>query len=210
MVLSLRKGFTLIELLVVIAIIAILAAILFPVFAKAREKARQSSCLSNTKQLALAFMQYSQDYDERMPMYVDSGYQFATMGWYNTIQPYIKNTQLLKCPSTTGGTQATDYGVIYPTVSGVGSATALGTIVAPAETCMLTETEAQNAAGQRIGALYLAYSPFTYTAAACGQSKWGLSYPGRHNDGNNCAFVDGHSKWLKWDTCINSRAFWNQ
>ncbi len=63
-----RRGFTLIELLVVIAIIAILAAILFPVFAKAREKARQSSCLSNMKQIVLGTMQYAQDYDERLPM----------------------------------------------------------------------------------------------------------------------------------------------
>ncbi|MHB8996675.1 MAG: DUF1559 family PulG-like putative transporter [Armatimonadota bacterium] len=204
-----RRGFTLIELLVVIAIIAILAAILFPVFAKAREKARQSSCLSNTKQLALAFMQYSQDYDERLPMYVDSGYQFATMGWYNTIQPYIKNTQLLKCPSATAGTHATDYGVIFPTVCGVGSSVSLGNIASPSETCMLTETEAQDATGKRIGALYLAYSPFTYTMPVP-QPKAGLSYPGRHNDGNNCAFVDGHSKWLRWETCIQSRTFWNQ
>jgi prepilin-type N-terminal cleavage/methylation domain-containing protein/prepilin-type processing-associated H-X9-DG protein len=196
-----RKGFTLIELLVVIAIIAILAAILFPVFAKAREKARQSSCLSNTKQLALAFLSYSQDYDEVLPMYVDHAYTFGTMGWYNTIQPYIKNTQLMRCPSVAGGTQASDYGVIYPTVSNRGSAAALGTIATPAETCMLTETETQDAAGKRTGALYLAYSPYTYPLSGTPpQPKAGLSYPGRHNDGNNCAFVDGHSKWLKWDT----------
>ncbi len=65
---DLRRAFTLIELLVVIAIIAILAAILFPVFAKAREKARQSSCQSNVKQLGLAFMQYTQDYDEKLSL----------------------------------------------------------------------------------------------------------------------------------------------
>jgi prepilin-type N-terminal cleavage/methylation domain-containing protein len=65
-----RKGFTLIELLVVIAIIAILAAILFPVFAKAREKARQTSCLSNEKEIALAILMYTQDYDEKFPIYM--------------------------------------------------------------------------------------------------------------------------------------------
>ena len=74
-----RRAFTLIELLVVIAIIAILAAILFPVFAKAREKARQSSCLSNTKQLALGMLQYTQDYDERLIWYVNSTYDFNNL-----------------------------------------------------------------------------------------------------------------------------------
>ena len=72
-----RKGFTLIELLVVIAIIAILAAILFPVFAKAREKARQTSCLSNVKQIALGMLMYAQDYDERLC----AGYVYGIGGW---------------------------------------------------------------------------------------------------------------------------------
>jgi len=81
-----RKGFTLIELLVVIAIIAILAAILFPVFAQAREKARQISCMSNLKQLGLGVAMYTQDYDETLPF----SYSFQG-GWYNTVDPYIKN-----------------------------------------------------------------------------------------------------------------------
>jgi len=92
-----RVGFTLIELLVVIAIIAILAAILFPVFAKAREKARQSSCASNLKQLGLALMQYAQDYDERYPMMYR--YMPDLYWWADVTQPYIKNYQLLVCPS---------------------------------------------------------------------------------------------------------------
>ncbi|MBI3261021.1 DUF1559 domain-containing protein [Candidatus Berkelbacteria bacterium] len=102
-----KKGFTLIELLVVIAIIAILAAILFPVFAKAREKARQSSCMSNMKQLGLACIQYAQDYDERFAMAIFfPATQPAAQGpspcaqiVYYSIQPYLKNQQIMICPS---------------------------------------------------------------------------------------------------------------
>jgi len=94
-----KQGFTLIELLVVIAIIAILAAILFPVFAKAREKARQASCLSNQKQIGLAFAQYTQDYDEKYSardMQTDPNH---SMSFRWALQPYIKNTQVWVCPS---------------------------------------------------------------------------------------------------------------
>jgi prepilin-type N-terminal cleavage/methylation domain-containing protein len=92
-----RRGFTLIELLVVIAIIAILAAILFPVFAKAREKARQTSCLSNTKQLCLSFLMYVQDYDEVFPGRVMA--PTPAVSWVALIYPYTKNSQLFRCPS---------------------------------------------------------------------------------------------------------------
>jgi len=100
-----RTGFTLIELLVVIAIIAILAAILFPVFAKAREKARQASCQSNIKQQGLAAMQYRQDYDEK-PAGCWSGTSLDKWGngpgriwWSGLLRPYAKNTQMFGCPS---------------------------------------------------------------------------------------------------------------
>ena len=97
-----RAGFTLIELLVVIAIIAILAAILFPVFARAREKARQASCLSNEKQLGIALMMYVQDYDESYPYsyyYVNGvGGSGGYFHWSYLMQPYIKNWQLFVCP----------------------------------------------------------------------------------------------------------------
>jgi len=100
-----RRGFTLIELLVVIAIIAILAAILFPVFAKAREKARQTSCLSNLKQLGLGFMQYEQDYDEQFPTSNVAGQHALGQGWGGEIYPYIKSTGVYKCPDdATNGT----------------------------------------------------------------------------------------------------------
>ncbi len=101
-----RRGFTLIELLVVIAIIAILAAILFPVFAKAREKARQSSCQSNLKQIGLAFIQYAQDNDEKYPL-VRAGYWLNPYNanknervcWRAAIHAYIKSTDVFACPS---------------------------------------------------------------------------------------------------------------
>jgi len=97
-----RKGFTLIELLVVIAIIAILAAILFPVFAKAREKARQTSCLSNSKQFALGIMMYAQDYDETMPPSTNfNGVNGMTLA--DSVMPYVKNSQIMKCPSDSAG-----------------------------------------------------------------------------------------------------------
>ena len=97
-----RKGFTLIELLVVIAIIAILAAILFPVFARARENARRSSCQSNEKQIALGFKQYTSDYDEKYPV--------ADATWPTAINVYTKSVQILRCPSaSSGAADAIDY-----------------------------------------------------------------------------------------------------
>jgi prepilin-type N-terminal cleavage/methylation domain-containing protein/prepilin-type processing-associated H-X9-DG protein len=97
-----RPAFTLIELLVVIAIIAILAAILFPVFAKAREKARQSSCLSNCKQLGLALIQYAQDNDERLCPPASGTFSTpSAVSWYDMVQPYLKSIQVFDCPSNT-------------------------------------------------------------------------------------------------------------
>ncbi|MGQ9731461.1 MAG: DUF1559 family PulG-like putative transporter [Candidatus Zipacnadales bacterium] len=98
-----KKGFTLIELLVVIAIIAILAAILFPVFARAREKARQTNCLSNLKQIGMALMMYGDDYDETLPMsyyYVNGANSAAGyVQWSGLIGPYVKNWGLFVCNS---------------------------------------------------------------------------------------------------------------
>ncbi len=97
-----RKGFTLIELLVVIAIIAILAAILFPVFAKAREKARAISCISNEKQIALSWTMYTQDYDETVIPYSSSGVSGGiAFPWTLILQPYVKSFQVYTCPDST-------------------------------------------------------------------------------------------------------------
>jgi prepilin-type N-terminal cleavage/methylation domain-containing protein/prepilin-type processing-associated H-X9-DG protein len=109
---SRRSGFTLIELLVVIAIIAILAAILFPVFAQAREKARQTSCVSNLKQIGLGVTMYAQDYDEKMPF--NYQYHWDAKGkqipgvldwWQDLCRPYMKNEQVYTCPSASPHTQ---------------------------------------------------------------------------------------------------------
>ena len=117
-----RQGFTLIELLVVIAIIAILAAILFPVFAQARDKARGIACISNMKQASLAIVMYQQDYDESIPLgnqeYVGEVYNYD-MSWIKSVQPYVKNLQMFVCPngaydSSTDGKPDAD-----PTHSGV-------------------------------------------------------------------------------------------
>src|SRR5437867_4368054 len=94
-----RRGFTLIELLVVIAIIAILAAILFPVFAQAREAARKTSCQSNEKQITLAFSMYAQDADGAFPsVYDDVSFKPQRIIWADKIRPYIKNRDIFACP----------------------------------------------------------------------------------------------------------------
>lgn len=107
-----HRAFTLIELLVVIAIIAILAAILFPVFGRARENARRSSCQSNLKQIGLGIVQYAQDYDETMPPgYVEGATSSSSNAgpWHMLIQPYTKSLQVLRCPSNTTGSPPTAF-----------------------------------------------------------------------------------------------------
>ena len=141
-----QKGFTLIELLVVIAIIAILAAILFPVFQKVRENARRASCQSNEKQLGLAFIQYTQDYDESMP----AGYPGANwgQGWAGDIYSFVKSTGVYKCPDDSTSPSAANYSVVSyslnkqltPNIGG----NAISTWNAPAKTVLLCEAVGVN------------------------------------------------------------------
>ena len=191
-----RKGFTLIELLVVIAIIAILAAILFPVFARAREKARQTSCASNLKQIDLGMLMYAQDYDGKIiatcagcgnPPFItghqgDGGAQ--ALSYY---YPYIKNEQLYQCPSAE---HRHCYGQVVwnPTAGGmVNSGKALDRIAGdntkgPAGVIIITE----------------GWNVFFWDwGDEDGQgSLWGR-VGDWHNQGVNCAYVDGHVKWQK-------------
>jgi prepilin-type N-terminal cleavage/methylation domain-containing protein/prepilin-type processing-associated H-X9-DG protein len=149
---SRKRGFTLIELLVVIAIIAILAAILFPVFAKAREKARQASCQSNEKQLGLSFIQYTQDYDEKWPSGYNNNTTFtptsallAGAGWAGQIYSYTKSTGIYKCPDDSTATIAgtpTSYPVSYVYNSDIANGPITNaSFSAPASTVVLAEGE---------------------------------------------------------------------
>jgi len=208
-----RRGFTLIELLVVIAIIAILAAILFPVFAKAREKARQSSCLSNTKQIMLAVLQYVQDYDETFPQ---GSYPMITptdpitQSWKDVIAPYCKNTQMFTCPSQSSSPFA-GYGWNYQnfgytsTSHGTGWASALGTVQQPAETILIGDNPDVAGGMYGAGGVYI-YGPTQVSPPTDGIGN----VSGRHNDGGNYAFVDGHSKWLARSTAAGQDRLWTQ
>ena len=190
-----RRGFTLIELLVVIAIIAILAAILFPVFAKAREKARQTSCLSNMKQINLAVLMYTSDYDETYPG-VRMCYQVNGVGvsWRRLVVPYIRNQSLFQCPSNqerlasceesdlqmptsyafaTAGCDNTSENFCYCCDRVV----RMAVIGAPAETVTLVEWTHQ-------------CNPDA--CAWCWEKYCG------HMERANFAMADGHAKSLKW------------
>jgi len=139
------NGFTLIELLVVIAIIAILAAILFPVFAKAREKARQASCQSNERQVGLAILQYVQDYDEHFPcgeQVTGNNGAGGGIGWAGTTQNYIKSTGVFKCPddsTATNGLFVPDSYAANSNLIGAAAGGALASLGAPAGTVMVVE-----------------------------------------------------------------------
>ena len=203
-----RRGFTLIELLVVIAIIAILAAILFPVFARAREKARQTSCLSNEKQLGLAQLMYAQDYDETLT---------GRVMWVRLLEPYVKNRQLFACPSwgnpvdLTGLAYCqTQYGA-YPMLRGMkgGYCVACGTTgTAPGRTLALCRMPAES-----VWLFESAPSTSPTSLSGCTSHSNPLQACAdgprpaiRHNDGCNVSFLDGHSKWAKVDP--NNTAVW--
>jgi len=186
-------GFTLIELLVVIAIIAILAAILFPVFARAREKARQSSCLSNVKEISLAVQMYIQDYDDVIVVHVTDPYGDMKI-WPEHIYPYVKNAQVFTCPSEPGNSweggsdSSFGYGMNYWLAGYDIGTVKLADIKRPAETILLADDNYY----VLVPSCFLAMYP---TDPYCGVD--GIArLPARHNQGDNFGFVDGHAKWM--------------
>ncbi len=224
-----RRGFTLIELLVVIAIIAILAAILFPVFARAREKARQTSCLSNMKQIGLAMNMYTQDYDERFPgayMFYNGDSSTRGCGFYDQLIPYVKNEQIFICPSE--NYTATGYRTNMPNAEGffgrqwdasygIIAADSVGTVpylgstpygysrgISVAKVEQPAETvlvfESRTCWTNNVGGLGFNTDGSVRPASSNGTVGI-MRY--RHNQMMNCAFADGHAKCQKqfgsWD-----------
>ena len=204
-----RRGFTLIELLVVIAIIAILAAILFPVFAKAREKARQASCASNLKQIMLAELMYCQDFDEQTHNCVEYGpnhsagntcsgcFQQYEADWgncdevagkryYRPLSPYIKNTQLWYCPSSAGDFRS--YGW-----NRGGDSKKMAAIKYPAQSVCFGDGYDGTLAW--ITTSNLCCNPTTPNPAQNGTNPHMVGT--LHNDGANLGFWDGHVKWYR-------------
>ncbi len=217
-----RSGFTLVELLVVIAIISILAAILFPVFARARENARKTSCLSNVKQMGLALTQYVQDYDGAYPMgsYSQGG---VKLRWADAIQPYAKSRQLFLCPSAPETMRAKTwfdgtagvyggYGYNYQYL-GNGRSSVLfsardSQITHPAQTIAIADTQGANFEGAPGAEGSYTIDPPVVTARGSGKTEgfyatgsecggaWNCrSVPAaRHLEMVNVLFADGHAK----------------
>jgi prepilin-type N-terminal cleavage/methylation domain-containing protein/prepilin-type processing-associated H-X9-DG protein len=214
-----RLGFTLIELLVVIAIIAILAAILFPVFAKARDKARQAACLSNAKQMALATLQYVQDYDEMFPRVTVNAYGAKFSYWIQKgyglvypLEPYMKSVPVLKCPSQRPRTIASyvNAGAYQGNYSGrVPGAWGIRCGDQRADGSFDCVSHPSYEGGASIAEIKAPASIISVQETCNNMDPWGLGgtfwgkdagmanglYTPHHSDGANLVFCDGHAKW---------------
>jgi prepilin-type N-terminal cleavage/methylation domain-containing protein len=225
-----RKAFTLIELLVVIAIIAILAAILFPVFARARENARRASCMSNMKQIALGIMQYTQDYDEHLPRYavcgpitLETGFNSGNSGcsspspgnyyhlWMHMIYPYVKSNQIFNCPSNEPVVQ--NYTGGYIAILSYGYNTTLGgnlnlaAIPQVSQTPMISESTYYLTDPDMICQSPSRNASCTGNINSLGAADNSDMPDLRHFDTFTACFVDGHVKALKKDDWITSTQY---
>ena len=216
------NGFTLIELLVVIAIISILAAILFPVFARARENARRASCMSNLKQIALGVMQYTQDYDEgypptnyQSPTPPETGY-WTTAGtgkgiyWQQIIYPYVKSEQVYACPSVSdhqtgnGRLLSGNYGANRAVITLDGTPPLkLSAIDSPASIYLILDSGTYSVAYATLTSPSTSFNyvpgtePYVAAPPTFAASDTEADFTsGRHFQGVNMCFADGHVKWL--------------
>jgi prepilin-type N-terminal cleavage/methylation domain-containing protein/prepilin-type processing-associated H-X9-DG protein len=212
---NLGKGFTLIELLVVIAIIAILAAILFPVFAQARDKALATTCLSNLKEIGLAAMMYAQDYDETIvPSYTTASalwrswtgdeYTSTYSCWFMLLQPYIKNYDVFTCEAAydiRGSYSSQHYGCNSALCRTLTSASRtpykMAEVSFPANTMLFADSDWSNSsAAYSTNNSYVIYGPQPDGASISPPHYiWSGFIPARHQGGGNLTYADGHAKW---------------
>lgn len=198
-----KPAFTLIELLVVIAIIAILAAILFPVFARAREKARQTGCLSNGRQIGMALQMYAQDWDEGLPL---NGHSGADTGWLTTLQTYSRSRLLNRCPSDASANwdrpdgRVTSYATSFY-FTPEGGFTTLASATRPAETVCLAEAT-ENTRGDH----FHAHTWVKQRGSSTVIDPREEIAPERHSGGAIYVFLDGHAKWHRLEQLWNPNA----
>ncbi len=209
-----RRGFTLIELLVVIAIIAILAAILFPVFAKAREKARQATCTSNLKQIGMAVLMYADDYDGMAPVYYDFD-PVDPKPWPSLIAPYVGSkdptflAKGMRCPSSMDN--AWCYSAMTISNDGYGifgwpGANYTAAVISNRDSAQAMVMETRTDSGT-------VYSISTVPNISDGYRAWVAAntlpwIANRHNEGSNVVHCDGHVKWYRWES-FKDDTIWN-
>jgi len=219
---------TLIEIMVVMAVLSVLAGILFPVFAQAREKARQVHCLSNQRQVSQALLLYAQDYEETLPFFGDQ-FPRTRSYWHSLIQPYLRNRRVITCPSWSPSGKyynqrgtlvqgehglAVNYGIVFSYAWSDGEPnlepTRLAEIRDPSTLMLLTEGQGNihvyspvrwklNVDWDRDGVLD------SHSGVLIGEGPYNRGDPFRHNGGSNCAFADGHIRWVDGKSWLTNK-----